>query len=71
VPWPDKNATGFTFYHADPHNLYEAVMQACNLWEHNPEQWKEMMLRDMDTAFTWTGAAARYLDIYRELGYDR
>jgi starch synthase len=71
VPWPEKNATGFTFYHADAHNLYEAVMQACNLWENNPEQWKEMMLRDMETAFTWTEAAAKYLYIYKELGYDR
>ena len=70
VPWPDPGATGFTYYRASQQELYEAILEAYALWENNQELWTEMMLRAMKSEFTWDRSAARYLDVYRELGYE-
>lgn len=70
IPWPAPNATGFTYYRPTPQDLYEAILEAYALWENNQELWYEMVLRAMKSEFTWDKSAARYLDVYRELGYE-
>jgi starch synthase len=68
IPWPRDNATGFTFYNADPQDLYESIMDACEIWENNPDMWRGIMLRAMNKDFTWDESAARYIELYRGLG---
>jgi starch synthase len=69
VPWPDPDATGFTYYRADANDLYQAIMDAYELWEHNRPRWKDMMIRAMHKDFTWKHSAASYIELYRELGF--
>ena len=68
IPWPRDNATGFTFYNADPQDLYESIMDACEVWENNPDMWRDIMLRAMNKDFTWDESATRYIELYRGLG---
>lgn len=70
VPWPDPKATGFTFAHPSSQPLYSAILEAISLWESNQEAWHAMMLRAMKSEFTWEKSASRYLEVYRELGYE-
>lgn len=70
VPWPEPGATGYTFPRADAQELYQAILEALALWENNPEEWRNLVVRAMKSEFTWAESAKRYLDVYRELGYE-
>lgn len=67
VPYPDPNATGFTFARADADSFYAAICQALEAWE-QPEVWNGIRERGMRQSFTWERAAGQYLDVYRALG---
>ena len=69
VPFPDPNATGFTFPRPDARLLADAVRRAVAVWE-DGDQWRELMLRAMRASFSWERAAGQYLDVYRALGVD-
>lgn len=70
IPWPSPEATGFTYKHANSQDLYKAILEALSVWENGPDEWQAMVLRAMKSEFTWEDSAKRYLDVYRELGYE-
>ena len=70
VSWPKSGATGFTYARPNSQDLYGAILLAISIWETQPEEWREMMIRAMRSEFTWEESAKRYLDVYRELGYE-
>lgn len=63
----EGRATGFTFDAATPAALEAAVARAVEARRH-PTLWRTLMLRAMAQDFSWDGAAARYLQLYREIG---
>jgi len=68
VPWPDPQATGFTYYHPDAQDLLETILEVCALWEDNQAAWRGMTVRAMNQNFSWDASAVKYLEMYRELG---
>lgn len=70
-PWPAPDATGFMFECCTTDSLLEAILSALALWEQNQEEWRSMVYRAMGESFTWDKAAARYEEIYKELGLQR
>lgn len=69
VPWPDGQATGFTFREPDPDQFFRAVCDAVALWE-QPGEWRGMVKRAMRADYSWEKAAKNYISLYRELGAD-
>lgn len=62
----DGRATGFAFDAATPAALEAAVARAIEARRH-PALWRALMRRAMAQEFSWDGAAARYLQLYRDL----
>jgi starch synthase len=59
-------ATGFSFDAATPAALDGALQRAMALYA-QPARWKQLMARAMAQDFSWTGAAEKYVALYREL----
>jgi len=69
VPWPDTEATGFTFRDPDPEQFYRAISDALEVWT-RPEEWRGIVTRAMRADYSWEKAAKNYINLYRELGAD-
>ncbi len=69
VPWPDTEATGFTFRDPDPEQFYQAIHDALEVWT-RPEEWRGIVTRAMRADYSWEKAAKNYINLYRELGAD-
>jgi starch synthase len=59
-------ATGFRFTHATVDALREAMRRAQRLFT-DPPRWQQVMRRAMAQDFSWTEAASKYLDLYRQV----
>jgi starch synthase len=46
-----------------------SINEVLDLWENNPDAWREMTLRAMSQSFTWEKSARQYVEIYRQLGW--
>lgn len=57
-------ATGFRFTHPTADALREAIRRAQRLFA-DPPRWHQVMRRAMAQDFSWTEAAAKYVDLYR------
>jgi len=60
----DGRATGFSFEAATPSALEAAIVRAVQAHA-QPELWRRLMVTAMAQEFSWDGAAARYMDLYR------
>jgi starch synthase len=58
--------TGFVFDDLTSHSLMRTVRRALSLWVGNPAGWRALQRRAMAEDFSWTRAATRYADLYRE-----
>lgn len=67
VPYPDPEATGFTFRESEPEQFLEAIRQAVTVWQDHAA-WSALRERAMRQEFTWDKAAHKYLDVYHALG---
>lgn len=67
VPYPDPNATGFTFEAAEPLPFLKSVREAVRAWE-QPEIWRPLKKRAMEVNFSWDDSAEKYIDAFREIG---
>jgi starch synthase len=65
IPWPADNSTGFIFVNSTRQDFLNATMEAVKLWENNPDDWRNMILRAMNQSFTWERACREYTAIYR------
>jgi len=66
VPYPDPQATGFTFAKADSGHFLLAINQALEVWE-QPDLWNQIRQRGMQQEFTWEKAAKQYIEVYKTL----
>lgn len=69
IAHPHPRSTGFTFPEATAESFHSCIMDAVNVYS-QPQQWKAIMARAMQADFSWERSAARYLDVYREMGVD-
>ncbi len=70
IPWPEAESTGFTFGKPTPDDLYASVMDAYYVWEDNPQEWRDLVIRAMKKNFTWDESAKKYIELYRQMGYE-
>ena len=69
VPYPHPKCTGFTFPEATAEAFLASIRQAVAVFD-RPEEWDKIKQRAMRADFSWERSAARYLEVYKELGID-
>ncbi len=62
----EQRATGFSFEHATPSALDEAVRRAELMFAQSP-RWTALMQRAMAADFSWSGAARQYGELYERV----
>lgn len=63
----ENKGTGFTFANYSPFELMDAVRYAEEVYHNRKEQWKDIMIRDMEKDFSWTSSAKEYEKLYNRL----
>ncbi|MGE4506666.1 MAG: glycogen synthase, partial [Desulfovibrionaceae bacterium] len=69
VAYPRPDCTGFTFPEAEAEPFYQSICQALDVFS-RPDEWAAIRNRAMRTDYSWERAAARYVEVYREMGVD-
>jgi starch synthase len=69
VPYPHPKCTGFTFPEATAEAFLASIRQAVDVFD-RPKEWDKIKQRAMLADFSWERSAARYLEVYRDLGID-
>jgi starch synthase len=62
----EGRATGFSFDAATPAALEATILRAVHALK-RPEVWRQLMCTAMAQDFSWGGAAARYMSLYRAI----
>ncbi len=70
VSYPHPEATGFVFDKPEPESFLDAIRQAVEVWQRQPEVWAGIRARAMRQEFSWSKSAKAYIELYRELGAD-
>ncbi len=68
IPWPNPEATGFTFLNSSSDDFLEAILQAIAVWENNQTVWNNLIKRGMRQDYSWDRSAIDYLNLYRTIG---
>lgn len=58
---------GFTFTNYNAHEMKDAVERAVNLYK-DKNKWSALLKNVMETDFSWSVSAKKYLDLYRNIG---
>ena len=61
-----QSATGFLYKQKNTEGLVDALKIALRVYK-DKEQWRLMQLNAMNTDFSWTTSAGKYLDVYHSL----
>lgn len=57
-------ATGFMFEYPDAAGLWYAIQQALNMYEHEPNMWRNVAITGMKQDFSWNASARKYIELY-------
>lgn len=63
---PPQFRNGFTFLNPDEQGLSNAMERAFNHYKKNPENWQQLVQRNMKIDFSWDSAAAQYEELYEK-----
>ena len=58
---------GFTFFSYNAHDMLHVVREACEVYRYNPKAWKKLMKGGMETDFSWTKSAEKYVEVYQAI----
>jgi starch synthase len=62
-----QHETGFKFWGATAHEVYNCVRHAVWIYENDKPWWKSMMQEGMSKDFSWDASAAQYDALYKRL----
>lgn len=62
---PLEECNGFTFDFPDKEGVDSAVNRAIDWWFHQPDKWRQLMIRDMQMDFSWNKPSEEYLKLYQ------
>jgi starch synthase len=62
-----QHETGFKFWGATAHEVYNCVKHAVGIYETEKVWWKTMMRAGMEKDYSWDASAAQYSNLYRRL----
>lgn len=57
---------GFSFKPYEPGAFLEAIKRALKIYRQQPEQWRRLMIRAMQSDFSWDRSAGEYVKLYRK-----
>ncbi|KAH6825594.1 starch synthase 4 [Perilla frutescens var. hirtella] len=63
---PPQYRNGFTFLTADEQGLNNALERAFNHYNNDPDSWKQLVQKDMNTDFSWDSSAPLYEELYQK-----
>lgn len=61
-----ETGNGFSFKPYEPGALLETIKRALRIYSQHPEQWMRLMLRAMQSDFSWDRSANEYVKLYRK-----
>lgn len=63
----DGIANGFSFEHYDPVELERTLLQALNVYRHEPDTWAKLVVTGMRQDWSWGNSARRYVELYNSM----
>ncbi len=66
ISFGEPNSNGFKFDNYNAHELLFAVERALALYD-DKKEWTELRKRNINSDFSWTNSARKYIDIYKVL----
>jgi len=64
---PPEETNGYTFDFPDIKGLESALGRAIDCWFHEPDKWRQLMIKGMNMDFSWNIPSNHYLDIYHKI----
>lgn len=64
---PPEERNGFVFYQSDYHAIESAMERAIDLWNYNPEEFRQLAIQGMEYDYSWNHPGAEYLEIYEHI----
>lgn len=67
IPYGEENSNGFNFNNYNAHELLFATKGAINLYSEDKEQWDLLTERAINSNFSWSQSAQKYMALYDNL----
>ncbi|WP_208345471.1 glycosyltransferase, partial [Aetokthonos hydrillicola] len=64
---PPEERNGFVFYQSDYRAIESAMERAIDLWNYNPEEFRQLAIQGMEYDYSWNHPGAEYLEIYEHI----
>jgi len=64
---PPEEGNGFVFHKAKPEEIEKALGRAFEIWFHDQERWRNLVIKGMNLDHSWDKPANIYLGIYKQL----
>lgn len=62
-----EERNGYVFYESDNYALESAMERAIALWDHYPDEFRQLMLQGMEYDYSWNHPGKEYLEIYEHI----
>ncbi|MCD8148358.1 MAG: glycosyltransferase, partial [Clostridiales bacterium] len=63
----EHTGTGFSFHNYNAHEMLYMIRYACKVFSQTPEEWLDIIRRDMEQDFSWEVSCERYSLLYDAL----
>ncbi len=63
----EHTGTGFSFHNYNAHEMLYMIRYACKVFSQTPEEWLDIICRDMEQDFSWEVSCERYSLLYDAL----
>ncbi|MCL2812137.1 MAG: glycogen synthase GlgA [Clostridia bacterium] len=62
-----NEGNGFSFFNYNAHDMLHSVRRAVRYYREQPEIWRQMVQRGMESDFSWGHSAGDYITMYKDL----
>ncbi len=66
IPYGADGSNGFTFANYNADELYDTIIRALDIY-HNKEEWNTLVKRAINSDFSWSISANKYISLYENL----
>ncbi|MCD8300981.1 MAG: glycogen/starch synthase, partial [Clostridiales bacterium] len=63
----EHTGTGFTFHNYNAHEMLYMIRYAEKIFTQYPDEWMDMIRRDMETDYSWESSCRKYMVLYEAL----
>ncbi len=70
VPGVDENGEGglgFTFQSYNADDFFASLKRCLDLYNNQPEKFRDLQVREMETEFSWDVPAGKYMDLFKNM----